>query len=129
MWETTREDGSRKLKSNAVPNIFNLTKQKSVRKPPMQENTSSPKRMRVDDSGTSAENMSTCIIGNLEYEGASTRQKQHIEKSELMYKKAVLRAKKLQDEVRSLKRKVNALTRQNKVLLENQKILRKMFNE
>ncbi|KAL5246397.1 hypothetical protein ACI65C_013805 [Semiaphis heraclei] len=34
MWEKTREDGSRRLKNDAVPTIFSFTKEKTKRKPP-----------------------------------------------------------------------------------------------
>lgn len=35
MWEITREDGSRRLKNNAVPTIFSFSKMKQQRKQPM----------------------------------------------------------------------------------------------
>jgi hypothetical protein len=34
MWEKTREDGSRRLKYDAVPTIFSFTKEKHMRKLP-----------------------------------------------------------------------------------------------
>ncbi|KAJ8975316.1 hypothetical protein NQ317_000495, partial [Molorchus minor] len=36
MWEKNREDGSRKLKSNAVPTIFFIFNTEKTRKPPTQ---------------------------------------------------------------------------------------------
>ncbi|KAF0706301.1 THAP domain-containing protein 1-like isoform X2, partial [Aphis craccivora] len=34
MWEKTREDGSRRLKNDAVPTIFSFTKEKNKKKTP-----------------------------------------------------------------------------------------------
>lgn len=36
MWEKTREDGTRKLKADAVPTIFSFAKPKTARKLPLQ---------------------------------------------------------------------------------------------
>lgn len=70
MWEKTRVDGSRKLKNNAIPTIFNFAypKQNSL----AQRNTSSPQG-RLHEPESSAEHKSSSTIGNLEDEGESSQ--------------------------------------------------------
>ncbi|XP_031329306.1 THAP domain-containing protein 2-like isoform X2 [Photinus pyralis] len=46
MWEKTREDGTRKLKSDATPTLFSFSKQKQSRKPPTQRFLQ-PKNLRM----------------------------------------------------------------------------------
>lgn len=42
MWEKTRVDGKRKLRSNAIPTLFSFTKLKTKRKPPAKRCTREP---------------------------------------------------------------------------------------
>lgn len=50
MWEKTREDGSRRLKTNAIPTLFCFTKEKKKRKPPMNRQLSTKLDKKVDVS-------------------------------------------------------------------------------
>nr|CAH7725227.1 unnamed protein product [Callosobruchus chinensis] len=38
MWEKTREDGTRKLKANAVPTVISFSQTKKPRNPPLKKN-------------------------------------------------------------------------------------------
>nr|CAI5846199.1 unnamed protein product [Callosobruchus analis] len=47
MWEKAREDGTRKLKANAVPTVFSFSQPKKPRKPPAKRKLSSLKEVKV----------------------------------------------------------------------------------
>nr|CAH7756085.1 unnamed protein product [Callosobruchus chinensis] len=47
MWEKTREDGTRKLKANAVPTVFSFSQTKKPRKPPVKRKLSTVKKVKV----------------------------------------------------------------------------------
>nr|CAI5852610.1 unnamed protein product [Callosobruchus analis] len=47
MWEKAREDGTRKLKANAVPTVFSFSQPKKPRKPPVKRKLSSLKAVKV----------------------------------------------------------------------------------
>nr|CAI5838155.1 unnamed protein product [Callosobruchus analis] len=47
MWDKAREDGTRKLKANAVPTVFSFSQPKKSRKPPVKRKLSSLKEVKV----------------------------------------------------------------------------------
>nr|CAI5846205.1 unnamed protein product [Callosobruchus analis] len=51
MWEKAREDGTRKLKANAVPTVFSFSQPKKPRKPPAKRKLSSLKEVKVMTDG------------------------------------------------------------------------------
>lgn len=71
MWEKQREDGSRRLKNDAVPNIFSFTKQKTKRKPPAQRQVKSVLNNQISESEEKLQNPSqpiqdVSLVNNLE---------------------------------------------------------------
>lgn len=148
MWEKTRQDGTRKLKNNAVPTIFSFVKPKPKRKPPAERKMRSPKRRQIahDEPGPSSveedvqpSSPQSDIVEEMTYtESASgpssmtlQQMTEKLKKYEIVYKKTLQRAKKHQNELRKMKRRLNTMMRQNQAYIEDlqtQQILKKVFN-
>lgn len=143
MWEKTRQDGTRKLKNNAVPTIFSFAKPKPKRKPPVERKIVSPKRRRIahnEPGPSSMENLELSspeseIVDEPEPASGQSTTPQHTEeklrKYEVVYKKATQRANKHRNELRKIKRSLNTMMRHNEEYikdLQSDQLLKKVFN-
>jgi len=92
MWEKTREDGSRRLKNDAVPTIFSFTKEKPKRKPPahrqvtsiINNQVSKPEEKLKTSNQPTQDNDVVSFVNNLESNDSENQNKM---KHESMFKK------------------------------------------
>jgi len=92
MWEKTREDGSRRLKNDAVPTIFSFTKEKPKRKHPayrqvtsiINNQVSKPEDKLKTSNQPTQDNDVVSFVNNLESNDSENQNKM---KHESMFKK------------------------------------------
>lgn len=66
MWEKTREDGSRRLKNNAVPTLFCFSKEVTKRKPPKNRQLTIPLNHKIEVKRISVSESSECNLNNVQ---------------------------------------------------------------
>jgi len=93
MWEKTREDGSRRLKNDAVPTIFSFTKEKTKRKPPAHRQVTSiinnqvskpEEKLKTSNQPTQDNDDDVSFVNNFESNDTKNQNKM---KHESMFKK------------------------------------------
>lgn len=142
MWEKVREDGSRKLKRNAVPTLFSFSKQVKPRKPPkersidIQENRSIeiniPSTSTLESSSSSMDTDSSIAVtsqsSNLfdddELERFKAENKKLLNKN-LLLKKELRRSKKRNKALQSRLKQMELDTKQQKYF----QLLHCVFND
>lgn len=88
MWEKVREDGSRRLKCDAVPTIFCFSKELSKRKAPKERKIKSPlKKNMFEKQLSKIQNQSTEINVNLAQSNQNRSKYEHILKKMKEYER------------------------------------------
>ena len=138
MWEKTREDGTRKLKWNAIPTIFSFSQPKPTRKPPTEryrltQPTLNVKQVTPQKSINPVVDVNLFEEKDLETNVNYRTQTEETSISDLKdkaYKKLLLENQKLRNEKRVLKRKYeNELKRTEDLIEKKYKKMIKIFNK
>lgn len=74
MWKKTREDGSRRMKNNAVPTLFCFSKEVIKRKPPKNRQLTIPLDHKIEVSSISVPESLECNLNNVHYLSNSINQ-------------------------------------------------------
>ncbi|XP_025409640.1 THAP domain-containing protein 1-like isoform X2 [Sipha flava] len=121
MWEKTREDGSRRLKNDAVPTIFSFTKEKTKRKPPtyrqvtsiINNQVSKPQEKLKTSYQQTRDNDDVSLDNNLESNNSENQNKMKYESMlkkmleyEKEYKRTVSKANRYKKQLQYLKNKL-----------------------